>query len=146
MQRQSGFTLIELMIVVAIIGILAAIAIPQYQGYVARAQFSEAITMIGGAKTSVQERLDAGDAFDSVESNLGLQMLGAYGGLEDVGFNGETDDTWALTYEFGMGDTSANTHLDGKAVRFVYDFSEGTWTCDTEVEPRFAGDCDFNDD
>jgi len=54
-QLQKGFTLIELMIVVAIIGILAAIAIPQYQDYTARAQGSEACTLLGGLKTPIAE-------------------------------------------------------------------------------------------
>ena len=53
MKKQQGFTLIELMIAVAIIGILAAVAIPQYQGYTARAQVSEAVTLLGGLKTPV---------------------------------------------------------------------------------------------
>ncbi len=53
--RRGGFTLIELMIVVAIVGVLAAIAIPQYQDYVARAQFTEALSLISGQKAPLAE-------------------------------------------------------------------------------------------
>lgn len=55
MKKQQGFTLIELMIVIAIIGILAAIAIPAYQDYTGRAQLGDAITIASGYKTPISE-------------------------------------------------------------------------------------------
>ncbi len=55
LKNQGGFTLIELMIVIAILAILMAIAIPAYQDYTVRAQNSECISIVGGAKTFVSE-------------------------------------------------------------------------------------------
>jgi type IV pilus assembly protein PilA len=54
--QQGGFTLIELMIVVAIIGVLAALAVPQYQNYTARAQASEGLTITGGLRADIAEQ------------------------------------------------------------------------------------------
>jgi type IV pilus assembly protein PilA len=71
---QSGFTLIELMIVVAIIGILAAIAIPQYQNYVARAQVSEALSLVSGAKTAVAEYLNVNSDFPTGNTEAGMEV------------------------------------------------------------------------
>ena len=63
MNAQKGFTLIELMIVIAIIGILAAIALPAYQDYIARAQVSEAFTLADGLKTSISTNRQNGTCF-----------------------------------------------------------------------------------
>ena len=72
MKKQQGFTLIELMIVVAIIGILAAIAIPAYQDYTIRAQVSEGLNLAGGAKAAVTEyTMDTGN-FPATNSEAGI--------------------------------------------------------------------------
>lgn len=69
---QQGFTLIELMIVVAIIGILAAIAIPAYQDYTKRAHVSEGLSLAAGAKTAVSEFYSTNNAWPTDNASAGL--------------------------------------------------------------------------
>ena len=69
--RQSGFTLIELMIVVSIIGILAALAIPIYQNYVARSQVTRVMGELGNLKTTVEQCVSVGRVSGAVHSNAG---------------------------------------------------------------------------
>ena len=74
MKKQQGFTLIELMIVVAIIGILAAIAIPAYQDYTIRAQVSEGLNLSGGAKAAVTEYYQDRGVLPTTNAEAGLAL------------------------------------------------------------------------
>ena len=98
MKKQQGFTLIELMIVVAIIGILAAIAIPAYQDYTIRAQVSEGLNLSGGAKAAVTEYFQDRGSMPTSNTQAGLAastaIQGKYVGEVEVIADGVIEVTY----------------------------------------------------
>ena len=126
MTKQSGFTLIELMIVVAIIGVLSAVAIPQYQNYVARAQVAEGFSLVASGKMTVAEYYNETGTFpaDNATARLAAAntIIGKYVGSVTV-------DTGKLTVVFNT--TSAHEKLQGKNFVLVPTDNGGSisWAC-----------------
>ncbi|WP_416201971.1 pilin [Acinetobacter sp. NIPH 2100] len=137
---QKGFTLIELMIVVAIIGILAAIAIPQYQNYIAKSQVSRVMSETGSLKTAVEDCvLNGKTAANACElgwtaSNLlgGTQQVNGQAGLTvTIGEDANTPST--IVARFGA---SAATAIAGQGLTWTRS-SAGAWSCATTVLAKY---------
>ena len=134
-QAQNGFTLIELMIVVAIIGILAAVAIPQYQNYVSKTQVTRVMAEVGALRTGVDTCIMEGK--DDTRCDFGWMssnLLGAsfQGGGLVVTIDMDTNVA-LLTARFGGNAASA---IAGETLVWEHD-AAGTWTCTTTVERQF---------
>lgn len=123
-QKHRGFTLIELMIVVAIIGILAALAIPSYQGFVAKSQVSRAVSELGAYRTAYETSLSNNETIN----NAGL------------GYIPSTLTTGNAATEIATANADGSGHLEvtlggrvqgalaGAVVRFERD-TQGSWQC-----------------
>lgn len=125
MKKQQGFTLIELMIVVAIIGILAAIAIPAYQDYTIRAQVSEGLNLSGGAKAAVTEFYQDQGAFPADNATAGVEaaanITGKYVTQVAVAAG-------VITVTYG---NDANANITGATLTMTPQDNAGSvsWTC-----------------
>ena len=128
MKQQKGFTLIELMIVIAIIGILAAIAIPAYQDYTVRAKVSEGLNLAGAAKLAVTETYDSTGGTVSGHAAWGLPLATSITGNNVSSVTVADSGTITVEYVRLGGSTT-----DGQTIVLIPDFDAGstTWACNT---------------
>lgn len=137
--NQKGFTLIELMIVVAIIAILAAIAIPQYQNYVARSQAARAVGEIGALKTAVEDCLASGDTdCDNAQGDT-LDTSGFYSTFTPFDLEAE-DGADSMAGTLG---TSVSPKVRGLTITWERD-EDGVWSCEAsgdgaDLAPKSCG-------
>lgn len=155
-RSQSGFTLIELMIVVAIIGVLAAIAIPQYQVYVGKTQATRVIDELGQLRLSVEECIQTGRTViglstgecDPRSSASNLIMGSSQVGVilpNNVGVAQMSNPLTLITSITATVSTQVNPKLVGKKVEWLRT-NEGSWSCSSNIEAVYLPQsCTYND-
>ena len=138
MNAQKGFTLIELMIVVAIIGILAAIAIPAYQDYIARSQMSEAMTLTSGLKSAVSETFSQ-DGTCPANETAGIAAASTIKGkyVAEVETGGTAP---ACTIVATMAASGVSTGIQGETLTLTMSNNGGSleWTCSSTAEQKYV--------
>lgn len=125
--KQGGFTLIELMIVVAIIGVLASIAVPQYQNYTARAQASEGLSVTAGMRADIAEQYSLTGSFPANVDPLGSENSTAGRYVNTATYTrGESDNGAPGTITVTFQSSSA---LGAKTMQISSDNPQEGWTC-----------------
>ncbi len=132
MNKNHGFTLIELMIVVAIIAILAAIAIPQYNDYTARAQMAEAVSLLGGLKNPVAEQF----ANDNSASSCAIPASAVVGGKYVDSITAAAATPCVITAT--IKNAGVNAKIQSATITITYSPAVGVWDCKTSAPAEVA--------
>ena len=129
MKKQQGFTLIELMIVVAVIGVLSAIAVPAYQNYVKKSELGAALATVTALKVNVEDKIATGGTFPAVDTGDMAKTLGAsttsLGTLQTVKGTGAAEGQIQITL-------SSTTQNSGSKLALERN-DTGTWSCITNI-------------
>ena len=135
MKKQQGFTLIELMIVVAIIGILAAVAIPQYQNYVSRSEIATGVASINALRTPIEDEIMNNGKFP--DGTGGLSAIGAPKSANgDFKVTKDTSTDGHGTIEFKFKDSGVSAGAKGKLIHFIRD--NNGWSCKTNASTDYV--------